>query len=264
MNGPDIMDDLEVCPVDERRTASRAQMSFAISLRERGRNRQGAFLTNLSPFGCAVKDLFLVAEQQTVWIKLPGLESQAAKIQWAKEAGAGFAFDYPLDPRVLARFVNSTPSDGPTRSRRSAFGLHEVQATSSRKDQILAGWVDPSERLLARKQPLPNGKAFPGLIKRRTSRVADHRRERRYLPPTATAANVKIAEDRAKLLNLSSSGLQVEFAKRVEIGASLPVTFDGFASLGGQVVWVTQDRVGLALPRNSIDLREIRDDEGEG
>jgi len=255
------MDDLEAHPADERRSASRADMSFAISIRERGRNRRAAILKNLTPAGCAVKDVLLIAELQTVWIKLPGLESQAAKIQWAKDGSAGFAFDHPLHPLVVGRFVGPSGSYGPMRSRQSALGPHEAGASTSRKDQILAGWVDPSERLLAKKQPLPNSKALLDLIKRRTSRVADHRRERRYPPPTDAAGSVRIAEDHANVLNFSASGLQVECARRLEIGSSLPVTFGGFASLRAQVVWASRDQVGLSLPRNSIDLREMPDEE---
>jgi len=258
------MDNLEeALPADERRSASRAHLSFRISIRERGRNQQEAIISNLSPFGCAAMGVFLVAEQQTVWVRLPGLESQAANIRWAKDGSAGFAFDHPLHPMVLARFVESRVSDGQVRRQRSASGLRPAEASSSRKDQILTGWADPSEQVLAKKQPLRDGKVLLGLIKRRTTRVADHRRERRYPLPTDAMGNVNIVDDRAKILNLSASGLQVEFAKRVEIGSSLPVTFEGFAGLTGQVVWARDEHVGLALPSNSINLREIPQDESE-
>jgi len=258
------MNDLEeAVRADERRSASRAHLSLRISIRERGRNQQAAMICNLSPFGCAVEGIFPVTEQQTVWIRLPGLESQAANIRWAQDGSAGVAFNHPLHPMFLTRFVEFTGSDDQVRRQRSTVSLRPADASSSRKDQILTGWAAPSEQVLAKKQPIRDGKVLLGVIKRRTTRVADHRRGRRYPLPSDAMGSVNIADDRAKIVNLSASGLQVQFATRVEIGSSLPVTFEEFAGLAGQVVWARDECVGLALPPNSIDLRVIPQDESE-
>jgi len=248
---------------DERRRAGRAPVSFQISIRERGRNQQSARITDLSPLGCAASETFLVAEQQTVWVRLPGLESQVATLRWARDGSAGFAFDHPLHPLVFARFATSATGDGQAGRLRNPLAMQAHEASTSRKAQILGGWADPSERILARKQPQPDGKSFSGLIRRRSARVADHRRERRYPPPGGTTGSVEVAQHRAKILNLSASGLQVEFAARAEIGSLLPVVFEGFDGLTGQVVWARGGQLGLALPRDSIDLRELPDVEAD-
>lgn len=259
-----MMDDLEQDrPNDERRATGRAPVSFKISIRQRGRNQQPATTTNLSPFGCAVSETFLIADQQTVWVRLPGLESQMATLRWARHGTAGFAFDHPLHPLVFARFADSTASDGQACPQQNPLATHPAEGSNSRKAQILAGWADPSERILAKKEPLPDGKSFGGLIRRRTARVADHRRERRYPSPLGATGTVSVGEHSAKIFNLSASGLQIEFGSRVEIGSSLPVIFEGCASLTAQVVWARGEQLGLALPRDSIDLREIPDAESE-
>lgn len=62
-------------------------------------------ITDLSVGGCGiVLDAELVVGAR-VWIRLPGLENRPARVIWTNGERAGLAFDQPLHPAVLARYV---------------------------------------------------------------------------------------------------------------------------------------------------------------
>lgn len=252
------MSETDVVPEtnEERRAETRSALSLEIAVRERGRSERAVTLTSLSQGGCSVAGAPLFFANQALWVKLPGLESQPALLRWTSDGSAGASFERPLHAAVLSRYVSGrSPDQTWSEACTKPFDPREVPA--SRKRQILSGWAEPAQRILARKHPQTNGSVMSGLVRRRTSRVTDHRLERRYPPPVKGSPRLHVGSQDAKLLNLSASGLQVELDYDVEIGSSLAVGFEGFGDLNGQVIWIRSGQVGLSLPRESIELSEL-------
>lgn len=251
------MDLLESAPgAEQRRREERFALNFAVSVRERGRHRQVARLTTLSRGGCSVSDTILVSGEQTIWVRIPGLESQATTLRWTQAGTSGLAFDHPLHPAVFARFLSPQPSGAGPLNPHGPADASSAALSGSRKQQILSGWAEPAERILAKKQPLENGKAMSGLVRRQTKRAADHRRERRYPSPGDDTARLRVGSRTASLIDMSPSGLQADLDFAVTIGSTLPISFDGFDDLTGEVVWARGGQVGFALAPNAIELRE--------
>ena len=88
----------------EQRRASRHPLAFDIQIRNKGRRHLPATLTSISRFGCSVVGAALPKSDDLVWVRIPGLESQAAELRWSDQARAGLAFLHPLHVAVADRF----------------------------------------------------------------------------------------------------------------------------------------------------------------
>ncbi len=241
---------------EDRRAETRFNLDLQVAVRERGRSDRSVTLTSLSRGGCSIAGAALFFANQDIWVKIPGLESLSAELRWTSDGRAGATFQRPLHPAVLSSYVpEPLPDHAFTQTNAEPIQARDIGA--SRKEQILSGWAEPAQRILARKHPQTNGSEMSGLIRRRTSRVADHRLESRYAAPANGNSRLQVGSQDAKLLNLSASGLQVELDCEVEIGSSLAVCFEGFDDLAGHVIWVRNGQVGLSLPRESIELSEL-------
>lgn len=92
-----------------RRQAQRFATLAAISVREAGRHQVPAMLESLSMNGCSVAGVTVSDRAETVWVRIPGLESQPARLCWARLGVAGLRFERPLHPAVADHLANRPP-----------------------------------------------------------------------------------------------------------------------------------------------------------
>lgn len=95
-----IHDDTQV----EQRRASRFALTMDVHVRAQGAHQIRARLISMSRFGCRVVGAALSRSDDLVWIRIPGLESQASELRWSGQDGVGLAFRYPLHAAVVDRF----------------------------------------------------------------------------------------------------------------------------------------------------------------
>lgn len=88
----------------EQRRASRFAVSLDVSVRAKGSRQVPATLTSMSRFGCRIAGPALSRADHLVWVRIPGLESQAAELRWSDQSGAGLEFRHPLHVAVADRF----------------------------------------------------------------------------------------------------------------------------------------------------------------
>lgn len=238
---------------EERRREPRSALSIAVAVRERGRSAITAQLADLSPYGCQLTRMILVHPDAQVWVRLPGLESQSMRLAWSDAGRFGFAFETPLHPAVVARFVPSAEAT-PAPSAPVAPPATVAAPLQSRREQILCG-ITGSDRspLQARKQP--SGLGLGGRIIRLVRRRTDHRLERRFADAVPIGTALAIDGQPVELCNVSASGIRVRGALgEAGIGQRLAVEFTGCEPLTGHVVWRNDHEAGIALPERSIDL----------
>jgi hypothetical protein len=107
-----------------------------------------ATLTSLSPFGCQITGASLKPEQ-TVWVRLPGLEAQQALSTWAKNGEAGLSFVHPLHPAVascVSQLDGHSPSDDELLDEEEADSTEQLARQGSRREKILSGQVAAMEK----------------------------------------------------------------------------------------------------------------------
>lgn len=115
----------DVAQVEQRR-ASRFALTMDVHVRAKGSQQVPAQLASMSRFGCKVVGATLSRSDHLVWVRIPGLESQAAELRWSDQGSAGLAFRYPLHVAVADRFRETDAElERSYRPRRSinGFGL---------------------------------------------------------------------------------------------------------------------------------------------
>ncbi|NCU10807.1 MAG: hypothetical protein GXC70_01365 [Sphingomonadaceae bacterium] len=234
----------------DRRRQGRAPLGIEVFIRERSRSAASARLTDLSSFGCCVEDMVLVHRDAQVWIRLPGLESLSVRLVWSDGARFGFEFDTPLHPAVASRFMPSAGSHAAASINRRS----DHDPLLSRREQIMSGIAGSDLSPLQRKKK-PSGLGIMGRINRVVARQVDHRAERRYGDAVPENTALSIGDLPMRVINVSPSGMKVrgDLGER-EIGEELPVAFDGFEPMTGQLVWMNGTEAGIALPPHSIEL----------
>lgn len=83
-------------PRGERRKAG-----VDIAVRELGQTRMGARVIDVSLEGCKVETNSPLRTGTQVWVTLPGLRPQAARVVWSRGYTAGCRFALPLHPAVF-------------------------------------------------------------------------------------------------------------------------------------------------------------------
>lgn len=234
----------------ERRRKGRAPLGIEVYIRERSRSATAARLLDLTSFGCCVENMILVQRDAQVWIRLPGLESLAIRLVWSDGARFGFEFETPLHPAVATRFLPSAGSHAAAMLNRTDH--HDPLL--SRREQIMSGISGSDHSPLQRKKQ-PSGLGMIGRINRIVTRQVDHRAERRYGDAVPENTALSIADAPMQVINVSPSGMKVrgDLGER-DIGTTLPVTFDGFEPMTGQLVWINGREAGIALPPHAIEL----------
>lgn len=242
----------------ERRMAPRSETRLDISVRERGRTALTSRIVSLSRLGCAISGYRFVAPGGPVWIKLPGLESQAGHVAWCEEYDAGISFDQPLHPAVLARFTGEVqgatyipaPESVPTVTIPAAAN----DTLLTRREQIMQG-ITETERTPLVQRKTNTGMGLLGMINRRVHRQIDYRYEPRFADPVSMdEAALTIDGQNARVLNASASGLRLAVDLEAEIGDHVSVEFAGFDAYQGRLVWLRNGEAGISLPPNTIEL----------
>jgi hypothetical protein len=242
----------------ERRHAARSAVSLEASLRERGRSALKARIETLSRQGCSVSGYGFVHQGGHVWVKLPGLESLGGSIAWCHEQRAGIAFEQPLHPAVLARFVSGAGTvEGlavGTLHPGIAIPLPANDELVTRRAQIMQG-IGEADRspLLQRKAKSSLG--MTGFINRQVARQTNYRFEQRFADAISTGSAELTVEGRpAEVLNVSASGLRLAVELAGDIGDAVAVEFAGFETYPGRLVWRRDGEVGISLPQGTIEL----------
>jgi len=235
----------------ERRRHGRAPIGFSMSVRERSRTAMQVQLVDFSALGCQVDGLIAIQRDSQFYVKLPGLESQPARLIWLDGNRAGLEFEAQFHPAVAARFLPASGSHA-AHTILTVPGMHDPLL--SQREQILSGVAGSDHSPLQRKKQ-PTGMGLFGRIDRRVSRQADHRAERRYNDAVPPSTQLAVEGELAKVINVSPSGMKVRgnLAER-EIGDPVRVEFEGFPEMTGQLVWLNGLDAGISLPPYSIEL----------
>ena len=140
-------------PMVERRAVRRPGCALDVTVRQRGRFAVAAATADLTARGCRVAGAGPFARHSEMFVRLPGLESQTARVVWSEGAVTGLAFARPLHPAVYARFL-------PAETRLAL--VEDDGAEVATAAGVLFGANDPVRR---DKHPLGGG--FAGMIRRR-------------------------------------------------------------------------------------------------
>lgn len=235
----------------ERRRHGRAPLNLLAAFRERSRSAIDVQVTDFTGLGCRIEGAVPVDRSAQMFIKLPGLESQPARLVWIEGMTAGFEFEAQLHPAVAARFM---PAQGSHAALTILSATHGHDPLLSRREQILAGIAGSSLSPLQRKKK-PTGLGMFGRIDRRVSRATDTRAERRYSDAVPEGTGLAVEGSEARVLNVSPSGMKIS-AQLTEknIGDAIVLEFEGFPEMTGQLVWMSGGEAGISLPEQAIEL----------
>ena len=88
----------------ERRRAARTALHLHATMRD-GSRKAEARVIDMSTHGCRIACSTVVADDHWVWLNLPGLEGQRARVAWHCEEFIGLEFETPLNEAVFERLV---------------------------------------------------------------------------------------------------------------------------------------------------------------
>ena len=90
----------------DRRRYVRSAVQIGAGLRSDG-DRPSSPITviDLSTGGAGIEAGVHLETGSRVWLKLPGLQSWAARVAWSDGSRAGLSFDNPLHPAVVERYA---------------------------------------------------------------------------------------------------------------------------------------------------------------
>ena len=87
------------------RQADRVPLGCEAEFRRHGDSRYPVELINLSPQGCNIAPPIRVQQDESLWLRVPGLEAIHGRVCWVKEWNVGVEFDQPLHPAVFDLLV---------------------------------------------------------------------------------------------------------------------------------------------------------------
>jgi len=250
-----MVEDVPAYEGPERRTALRRSPPMVISMREAGRHQVPATLTSFSHLGCSLEGATLSGTDGTVWIRLPGLESQPAQCRWKTYGAAGFEFERKLHPAVADQLCGDAAPVG-VLPRPLPDPVNDTDRPASRRDQILQGHGQLPYALLSGKAARASKPTLEAMVRRHAARVVDQRIERRFSPPSAATLGFRVAGQPATIRDISASGIKLADELPGGIGAEVTVAFAGFPEVTGSIIWVRHGQTGLRLPDNALDLFE--------
>ena len=92
----------------DRRRFVRTSVQVGAGLRGDDRPSTPVTVFDLSPGGAGIETGEAFVEPgMRVWLKLPGLQSWAARVAWSEGGRTGLSFDSPLHPAVVERYARS-------------------------------------------------------------------------------------------------------------------------------------------------------------
>lgn len=87
------------------RSARRESLDMDVALREMGSTRITARILDLSTHGFRAETLGRLSPATSIWLTLPSLAPQLARVVWSDGCYAGCQFVTPLHPSVFARIL---------------------------------------------------------------------------------------------------------------------------------------------------------------
>lgn len=90
------------------RNADRVSVELDAGLRQRGASAVSVHILDLSTHGFRIETHLELSVGTDVWLRLPGLEPNLARVKWTDGSVTGCAFERPLHPAVLDMIVRRT------------------------------------------------------------------------------------------------------------------------------------------------------------
>ena len=103
--------EISASPASQQRQAARAPLNVAGGLRKTASNAIGVTILDLSTHGFRADVPAPLLEGSVVWLKLPGLAAQQARVAWCEGLVVGCALTAPLHPAVFAHIVETLGRD---------------------------------------------------------------------------------------------------------------------------------------------------------
>ncbi|HEV2044922.1 MAG TPA: PilZ domain-containing protein [Sphingomicrobium sp.] len=100
--------------MDQPRRTARVPLNCEIEFRRHAGSRYPVDLLDLSPNGCCISPPVRVEPGESVWLRIPGMETIHAKVAWSEQWKVGLEFDNPFHPAVFDSVVKKLR--GPTAS----------------------------------------------------------------------------------------------------------------------------------------------------
>lgn len=91
--------------MEQPRRADRITLNCEIEFRRHAGSRYPVDLLDFSPQGCCISPPVRVEPGESVWLRIPGMESIHAKVAWTEQWKAGLSFDTPFHPAVFDSVV---------------------------------------------------------------------------------------------------------------------------------------------------------------
>ena len=85
--------------------ADRVPLNCEIEFRRHADARYPVDLINFSPHGCCIAPPVKVETGESVWLRIPGMETIHAKVAWTEQWKVGLEFDSPFHPAVFDTVV---------------------------------------------------------------------------------------------------------------------------------------------------------------
>ena len=92
------------------REFERDAVSIPAEIREQGAGRQKVSVIDLSPAGFRMHCIFIIPEDRTVFLTMPGFESLEARIVWHDDSYYGCEFKQRLHGAVHDHIIRSYPT----------------------------------------------------------------------------------------------------------------------------------------------------------
>ncbi len=240
----------------EQRRAKRNGVQLNCTVRERSRSAVDATINDFSASGIRIQSNGVPLPGNQIWVRLSGLDSLTGRVAWTNGNLAGVEFERPLHPAVALRFEPRARQDTATytEGQAPASNVVALDPLLSRREQIMQG-VAGSDHSPLKRRKQPTGAGIMGSISRTVARNSDHRNEARYSDITTTGhMALTIGTQSAQVEDVSSSGIRIRAELMIEIGGTLPITFEGFDPIDGKLVWMGNGEAGISLPPASLEL----------
>ncbi|MEO6580138.1 MAG: PilZ domain-containing protein [Sphingomicrobium sp.] len=91
--------------MDDARRSDRISLTCEIEFRRRGDARYRVDLLDFSPQGCCISPPVRLEPGESVWLRIPGMESIHAQVAWTEQWKVGVEFDKPFHPAVFENIL---------------------------------------------------------------------------------------------------------------------------------------------------------------
>lgn len=93
--------------MNDARRGKRVNLQCDVEFRRHGDARYQVELIDFSPTGCCISPPVRVEVGQSVWLRVPDMESVHGKVVWIRDWKAGVEFDRPFHDAVFDHVVRN-------------------------------------------------------------------------------------------------------------------------------------------------------------